>query len=292
MYNVKVIHYLNDEKEIRVFKRPVYEKGDFKIKFDLKKDVKRIEKMHRSDFGYFWEYDPSQMCWIERPNFHQPDLFKDELYIAEKKEKKSPSGRSLEMSLNRTVNQIYKYSRSNLWEYFVTLTFDPSKVDRYNYDDCCKKMKTFLDHLRRKNSDLKYLGVPEQHKDGAWHFHFLMSNIDKSCYRYWKKDKRGNDIYILGQKDGGEWTGVYRYGWSTLTFVKYPERVSMYITKYITKNVIATTFGKKRYWCSKNLDLPREDVYFFTPAQKKCFLRRFDKYIVSSRKANIKDIKK
>ena len=56
MYNIKVIHYLNGEKEIRVFKRPVYEKGDIKVKFDLKKDVKRIEKMCRSDFGYFWEY--------------------------------------------------------------------------------------------------------------------------------------------------------------------------------------------------------------------------------------------
>ena len=76
MYNVKVIHYLNGEKDIRVFKRPVYEKGDFKIKFDLKKDVKRIEKMRRSDFGYFWEYDPSQMCFIEKPNFHQSNLFK------------------------------------------------------------------------------------------------------------------------------------------------------------------------------------------------------------------------
>lgn len=288
MYNVKVIHYLNNEKEIRVFKSPVYERGDIEIEIDLKKDLKMIEKKRRSDFGYFWEYDTSQMSWIEKPNFHQPNFFKDELYVSEKKEEKS-SGRSLEVSLNRTINQIYKYSRSNLWEYFVTLTFDPLKVDRYSYDECCKKMKNFLDSLRRKNPYLKYLGVPEQHRDGAWHFHFLMSNIDSSYYRYWKKDRRGNDIYILGQKDGEKWIGIYRYGWSTLTFVKYPERVSMYITKYITKGVIATTFGKKRYWCSKNLDLPKEEVFYFTPAQKKCFLKRFDKYIVSSKKANIKN---
>ena len=96
-------------------------------------------------------------------------------------------------------------------------------------------------------------------------------------------------IYILGQRDGGKWTGIYRYGWSTLTFVKYPERVSMYITKYMTKNVVLNLFGKKRYWCSRNLDLPKEDVFLFTPAQKKYFLKRFDKYIISSKKVNIKN---
>lgn len=34
---------------------------------------------------------------------------------------------SQRVSMNRTIQKIYEIARSNRWEYFITLTFDPQK---------------------------------------------------------------------------------------------------------------------------------------------------------------------
>ena len=46
--------------------------------------------------------------------------------------------RSVSVSMKRAKQKIYDLSRANEWEYFVTLTFDPNKVHRYDYTDCVK----------------------------------------------------------------------------------------------------------------------------------------------------------
>lgn len=60
---------------------------------------------------------------------------------------------------------------------FATLTFDPQKINRCSYDETYDKLKNWLsNHVGRKN--LKYICVPEHHKDGqAIHFH-LICNAD------------------------------------------------------------------------------------------------------------------
>ena len=47
----------------------------------------------------------------------------------------------------------------------------------------------------------------------------------------------------------------------TATRVRERERVTSYITKYITKELCNASYGRKRYWCSRNLILPVEEVY-------------------------------
>ncbi len=74
-------------------------------------------------------------------------------------EKSVDKDRSIISSLNRTVNKIYEYARSNHWEYFVTLTFN-SNIDRYDYDECSKSVKSFLDDIRRNNRNVRYVLVP------------------------------------------------------------------------------------------------------------------------------------
>lgn len=59
---------------------------------------------------------------------------------------------------------------SNDFRYFVTLTLAPGKVDRYDPVEVTRKLNNWLDnHVRRDG--LKYVLVPEYHKDGAIHFH-------------------------------------------------------------------------------------------------------------------------
>ena len=79
---------------------------------------------------------------------------------------------------SRSKNKIHDLARSETWEYFVTLTYHSSKTDRYDYNECLKKCRVWLNNQRRSYAqDLAYIFVPEKHKDGAYHFHGLIANV-------------------------------------------------------------------------------------------------------------------
>ena len=155
---------------------------------------------------------------------------------------------SLYSSKNRTINKIYEYAFSNVWDYFFTFTFNPEKVNRYDYDECYKKLSRFLrDFKYRKCKDLKYLVVPEMHKDGAFHFHALISNLDIDYLVDSGKKFYGNIIYNFN---------AYKLGFSTATKINDSKKVSSYITKYITKELNTSLKGKHRYLISENVHNP------------------------------------
>ncbi len=177
--------------------------------------------------------------------------------------KSSKEDRNIASSLNRTINKIYEYARANKWEYFVTLTFN-NKIDRYNYNECSKCVKSFIDDIRRNNPNMKYIIVPELHKDKAYHFHGVFSDIPNielinsgiySLGKYtFKREKippnlieKCRLIYNMGR---------YNYGYSDIQKVENTEKTANYITKYITKELVTVTKGKKRYWTSRNLKKP------------------------------------
>lgn len=149
------------------------------------------------------------------------------------------------VSRNRTLKNLYYDTRSNVWKWFVTLTFDPQKVNRYDYDSVVEKLKKWLIVCRRSCPGMKYILVPELHKDGAYHFHGLMAECDNLQFvDSGHRDNSGKVIYNIGK---------YRLGFTTATLVESSEKVSKYISKYITKELCAATFGRKRYWKSRNL---------------------------------------
>lgn len=164
--------------------------------------------------------------------------------------------KSLQTSVARTKQKIYDYAKANSSDefelmFFVTLTFNPSKVDSYNYNLITGKMTNWLRNLRKKIPSLKYIGVPEQHKSGRFHFHFLMNDISAILIDSGYRTKDGMIIYNLE---------AYKWGFSTATLIQDRERVSNYLCKYITKDLALQTKGKKRYWHSKGLSLPQESV--------------------------------
>ena len=156
--------------------------------------------------------------------------------------------RSEKCSLNRTKNSIYEIARANTWDWFFTLTFSAEKVDRFSYADCAKALSFWLKNVRKKCPGMVYLFVPEQHKDGAYHFHGLVSNVSELNFvdsGHLTKNKQ--TIYNIGN---------YKLGWSTSTEVQNTDAVGKYITKYISKQLFDSTKGKKRYWASKNVLRP------------------------------------
>lgn len=158
--------------------------------------------------------------------------------------------RSVANSMKRTKNKIVDYSRTNVWEWFLTLTFGDEEV-RMNYDNCTKELKKWLNNVQHMcDFQMKYIIVPEMHQKGGFHFHALVSNaygmkfVESGHYA----DKAKTEmIYNIDN---------YGLGFTTATLVKDTERASNYITKYITKEMAQVTKGKKRYWNSKNLDIP------------------------------------
>lgn len=74
-------------------------------------------------------------------------------------------------SMRRSKQVIYQICRANEWNYFATFTF---ASDRYDYESCKRRLQYFLNNFSKRKTHIEYLVIPEQHKDGAWHFHSLI----------------------------------------------------------------------------------------------------------------------
>lgn len=128
-------------------------------------------------------------------------------------------------SLKRSKDKIYDIAILNKFDYFVTFTLDGKKINRFDYDDIQKKLKIWLKNKVTRNN-LKYLIVPELHKNGAIHFHGLISG-DLKLTDSGHKDK-GKVIYNLDS---------WKYGFTTCVKCTGDyEAVAHYISKYITKD--------------------------------------------------------
>ena len=160
--------------------------------------------------------------------------------------------RSQEVSRKRAVQMVYDIAKANIWDWFITLTFDPIIVDSYDYDDCVKHIKLFTDVLRHKSKDFVYLLVPELHEKGRYHFHGLIKGPlpHKKAYHYWTAepilDDNGHQVYNIP---------IFKYGFTT-AIKCYSQAATGYVAKYITKQD-AVPEGKKRYWASRNAARPK-----------------------------------
>ena len=173
---------------------------------------------------------------------------------------------SIKSSVNRTVNQIYTISRANKWEYFITLTIDPKKLDNTNFNLVSEKLNIWTNNLKKRYApDLKYIIVPELHKDKSkWHFHGLFANIGKMPITFSGKVCVGKFVYDYVKKPFA--TKIYniplwKYGFSTATIIRDSSKASSYITKYITKDLSHILQNQHRYLASQNIDKPLERVF-------------------------------
>lgn len=179
-----------------------------------------------------------------------------ELQEREEKDKE----RSVSNSMKRTKNKIVDYSRTNVWEWFLTLTIREEEI-RMNYDRCSEELKKWIHNMQNQcNYEMKYIIVPELHERGGFHFHALVSNA--YGLKFVNSGHRTKDNEIIYNIDN------YGLGFTTATKIKDTERASNYITKYITKELAQVTKGKKRYWNSKNLDIPNVTFYNYDTMDK------------------------
>ncbi|MGN0813744.1 MAG: hypothetical protein ACI4MH_00755 [Candidatus Coproplasma sp.] len=187
----------------------------------------------------------------------------DELY-AEMFSESEREAKRLGNSLSRTRRRIFEIAACNPWQWFWTGTLDGQMCDRNDLNGTFKRLSQFLRDWRKKHDGerLTYLIVPEQHKDGAWHFHGLFNGLPVEGLHKFTLDEilpcrirrtieSGTDVY--------EWRDYSsRFGYTTLTAVRSHEAVSKYVTKYITKSMVETAIGSGRhlYYASQGLIKP------------------------------------
>lgn len=179
----------------------------------------------------FYGEEVAEVCVCNRA------IFSDGLELNEPKKRRKlpkaetaapePDGEAARRSRRRAIKAVYdKIACTPELNLFVTLTLDKEKIDRYSYDTVIKALNVWLDNrVRRKG--LRYILIPEYHKDGAIHFHGLWNDVLPRSDSG-KQTKRGQTIYNL--PDWG-------YGFSTAVVIEgVREHVLKYITKYITKD--------------------------------------------------------
>lgn len=145
------------------------------------------------------------------------------------------------------------------WEYFLTLTFDPTLVDSTNYSEVGDTLKKWLNNMKKQNPGMEYIIVPEPHKSGRIHFHGIFRNVPK-----WKLKEARTPNNRLIKKNGLQIYNLlnYKFGYSTVSAVQDLEAVSVYISKYMTKSLIDFSY-KKRYWFSSSLQRPTVEYAIF-----------------------------
>lgn len=153
--------------------------------------------------------------------------------------------RARQVSLSRTRQNIYYIARSNVWDWFVTFTFNPEFVDSYDYSLCTDKLSYWLSNMRKKCPNMRYIVVPEKHESGRYHFHGLFADCEDLNFIDSGHKTKGQTIYNIS---------AYKYGFTTATRVRDTEKVSKYICKYVTKDLCSVMFGKRRYWASRNVN--------------------------------------
>lgn len=202
--------------------------------YDTYHEVRGYYKQYPKFLKY---YKYNQPIWVKTAGF-EPQTIKKQ------SSKPVPQPFAFIESIRRTRTKIQDIVICNEFDLFVTFTF---KKDRQNVDLIKSRMAQWLKNEKARRGAFSYIIVPEFHKDGkSIHFHALFKNykgklIDSGHIKNTRK------LYNLKH---------YKLGFSTAVKIDNPEKVSSYIRKYITKEMPHFA-GKKRYWCSSNLQRPK-----------------------------------
>ena len=144
---------------------------------------------------------------------------------------KASEKEKLRIAKSRAKSKVRDYVMTNGdLSYFVTYTLDPKLVeDRYDEEKIYKRMRNWLSD-RVKRDEFKYVLVPEEHKDGAWHFHGFVNKDLEWKYGFKKVAEMG--------------PGPYR------------SPMVSYATSYINKD--GKKFNGRHYLHSNNLKEPEK----------------------------------
>ena len=168
----------------------------------------------------------------------------------------------LRNNICRARNKILEYVLCNDFNYFVTFTLNPLKYDRNDLKLFIKHLHSFIqDYNRRKDANIKYLFIPEQHIDGCWHLHgFIMGLSVDRLKEFELHGDRNLPPYIVQKLRNDDKLYYFpdyekKFGWNIFEPIRDKKASVLYMCKYLTKDLSrnVTELGCHLYYCSKGL---------------------------------------
>lgn len=180
-----------------------------------------------------------------------------------------------ERAARRAAARVRDLSLSNDFVWFVTLTLDASKVDRYDPKEITRKLNVWLDHQVRRRG-LRYVLVAERHKDGAIHFHGMINEVPGLVPSgTWKVPGHKKPMKPRSEAQRREWATqgaeagyhevfnweAWPLGFTTAIrlYGRYDAAVA-YVCKYIRKQIGGGKIGGRWYYSGGELREPAVEL--------------------------------
>lgn len=208
------------------------------------------------------DYGGSKLKVIYLPKCRKSGFEIDSPYSEKKSSVKGTvNEEKLDSNIVRARSCIQELGFCNEWKYFVTLTVDGQKLDRYDLESFHHALSDFVHSFNRRRPDgkkVKYILVPEMHKDGAWHMHGLIMGL---C----------DDDLIVNEHGYSDWP-AYRekFGYISIDKLRNKDKTVNYILKYINKDLQGSInkLGAHLYYRSRGLK--KADIVFRGKADLLC----------------------
>ena len=172
----------------------------------------------------------------------------------ERRDKGTANDKKLVQNIKRSKRAIRDYALCNEWQYFVTLTLDKGKRDRYDLNAYIKALGQRIRNINKtRDSKITYLLIPEKHRDGAWHMHGFINGLNDDDVSV--VDVKGRKRLVYHWLDYED-----KFGFSDMEIIESKEKATSYITKYVSKEMVnsVSDVNAKTYYCSRGLNKPVE----------------------------------
>lgn len=192
------------------------------------------------------KYDSGVEEYVSDDIYSMATLPSVSTHCSKKEYDKYGSCRIDNLSRSRKLVIDLAYENQKVWKSFLTLTFADNVKD---IDFANKCFNSWLTSVRLLYPDFAYLCVPEFQKRGAVHYH-LLSNLEVG----------GDFLPIQNAKKNMYDVKYWKYGFTSAFDLKLADdrfNVSLYVCKYLYKDIDSRLFGRKKIMHSRNLNLPK-----------------------------------
>jgi len=149
--------------------------------------------------------------------------------------------------VKRSRKMVWRHVMSAGLDYLLTLTYRENVQDKARAK---ADLARFCDLIQASDPEWKYLAVFQKQKRGAYHMHLAVRGWQKVLWlrAKWREVVGEGNIDVRPPRAN---SGTYRWGRA---------QIAKYLSRYIGKDLTEEELNKKRYYHSKNVELPQVEV--------------------------------
>lgn len=172
------------------------------------------------------------------------------------------------------MNRLYKlmgYGYCNEWNYFLTVTLDKRKIDRFDVDLIVKSVSARFKSIKQYHDpEFRYCYIIEKHKNGAYHLHGLLniSNPDIIDFNYRYEYEKGKFVYPSDKSKFVQYgikQDIFNLGLIVISPINSRDDVVNYVSKYISKNIALRSKHKQCIFVSKGMKQYDQYLFYYQP---------------------------